>query len=70
MFLSHVFLDKVFSGSRQAFFHLGDKKVVTGHFRQVVVLHSNDCMAIWLAGHSIGCLRQVAVLHRWSFEQV
>ena len=31
-------------------FHLGDKKVVAGHVRQVVILYSNDCMGICLGG--------------------
>ena len=35
---------------RQVFFQLGGKKVVAGHVRQVVVLFSNDCMGICLAG--------------------
>ena len=36
-------LDKVFSGCfRQAFFHLGEKKVVAGRVRQVVVLYGYD----------------------------
>ena len=40
-------MDKVFSrGFRQAFFQLGDKKVVTGRVRQLVVLYSNDCTGI------------------------
>ena len=64
-------LDKVFSGCfRQAFSHLGDKKVVAGRVRQVVVLPSNDCTGIWLRELSIGCLRRVVVVQRWSFEQV
>ena len=47
---------------KQALFHLGDKKGVAGHVRQVVVLHSNDCMGICLGGLSIGRLRQVVIL--------
>ena len=66
MFVWHFSLDKVFSGCfRQAF-----KKVVAGHIRQVVVLHSNDYMGICLDGLSIGRLRQVVVLPSWSFEQI
>ena len=64
-------LNKVFSGCfRHAFFHFEDKKVVTSHVRQVVVLHSNDCTGICLDGLSIGRVRQVVVLQRWTFEQV
>ena len=37
-------------------------KVVAGHFRQVVVLYSNNYMEICLGGLSIGCLRGVVVL--------
>ena len=51
------------------FFNLGLKKVVAGHFRQVVILHSNDCTGIWLGRFSLCCLR-VVVLHRCPFEQV
>ena len=47
------------------FFNLGDKKVVTGHVKQVVVLYSNDCMGICLGGPSICRLRRVVVLQRW-----
>ena len=64
-------LDKVFSNCfRHAFFHLGNKKVVAGRVRQMVVLHSNDCTGICLSGLSIGRLRRVVVLQRWSFEQI
>ena len=42
--------------------YLGDKKVVTGRIRQVVVLYINDCMEICLGGLSIDRLGQVAVL--------
>ena len=44
--------------------------MVAGHDRQVVVLHSNDCMGIGLGGLSIGYLRQVVVLQKRSFVQV
>ena len=44
--------------------------MVAGRIRQVVVLYSNDCMGIGLGGLSVGRFRQVAVLGRWSFEQV
>ena len=63
-------LDKVFSGCFRRTFIWKTKKVVTGHDRQVVILHSNDCTGICLAGLSIGRLRQVAILQRWLFEQV
>ena len=46
---------------RQVFFHLRDKKVVTGRVRQLVALYSNDCMEICLGGLSIGGLKQVVV---------
>ena len=64
--LFHIsLLDKGFSGCfGQAFFHLGDKKVVPGRVRQVVVLHSNDCMGICLSGLGIGLLRPVVILQR------
>ena len=54
----------------KTFFHLGDKKVVAAHVKQVVVLYSNDCMGIHSGGLSIGHLRQVVLLHRSSPEQV
>ena len=72
MFASHFFagesflvvvLDKFFSFGRQ-------KKVVSGRFKQVVVLYSNDCTGIRLGGLRIGRLRRVVVLQRWSSEQV
>ena len=64
-------LDKAFSGCfRQAFFVWETKKVVAGLVRQVVVLHSNDCMGICFGGLSMGHLRQVVALQRWLFEQV
>ena len=53
-------LDKVFSGCfRQAFFHLGDKKVVAGCVRHVVVLDSNDCTGICSSRLGIGRVKQV-----------
>ena len=51
-------------------FFIWETKVVAGRFRQVVVLPSNDCMGIRLGGLSIGRLRRVVVLWRWSLEQV
>ena len=44
--------------------------MVVGRVRQMVVLYSNDFMGICLGGLSIGRLRRVVVLWRWSFEQV
>ena len=44
--------------------------MVAGRVRQVVVLYSNDCAEICLGGLSIGRLRRMFVLLRWSFEQV
>ena len=56
---------------RQVFFFIWEtKKVVAGRVRQLVVLYSNNCMGICFGGLSIGRLRQVVVLQRWSFEQV
>ena len=52
-----VFLD--------SFLHLGDKKVVAGCIRLVVVLNSNKCMGIWLGNFSIGHVRQVVVIDKW-----
>ena len=55
MFVSQIL--KFFSGCfRQVFYHFGDKKVVTGHVKQLVVLYSNDCMGICLGGLSVGGL--------------
>ena len=49
-----------FSGCfRQAF-----KKVAAGCVRQVVILHSNDCMGVCMDGLSTGRLRQVVVLQK------
>ena len=44
---------------KQVFFHFGDKKVVAGCVRQVVVLYSNNCMGICLGRLSAGRLRLV-----------
>ena len=44
------------------FFHMGDKKVVAGRVRQLIVLCSNNCMGICSGGPSIGRLRRVVVL--------
>ena len=48
---------------RQGFFFIWEtKKVVAGRVKQVVVLHSNDCMRICLEGLSTGRLKQVIAL--------
>ena len=44
--------------------------MVAGRVKQVVVLYSNDCTGIRWGGLSIGRLRRVVVLQRWSSEQV
>ena len=41
----------------RVFFHSGDKKMVAGCIRLVVVLYSNDRMGIGLGRLSIGCLK-------------
>ena len=46
------------------------KKVVAGRVKQVVVLYSNNFTGIRLGGLSIGRLRQVVGLLRWSPEHV
>ena len=64
MFVSHFFaglslvvvvLGRFFSFGRQ-------KKVVASRARQVVVLHSNNCMRICLGGLKTGRHRRVVVL--------
>ena len=69
MFVSHFFAGTSFLVVvlDRLFFHLGDKKVVAGC---IVVLRSNDCTGIRWSGLSIGRLRRVVVLQRWSSEQV
>ena len=52
------------------FFHLGNKKVVAGRVRQVIILHSNNCREIGLGGLSLGRLRRMVVLQRWLYQQV
>ena len=52
------------------FFIWETKKVVAGRVKQVVVLYSNDCTGIRWGGLSIGRLRRVVVLQRWSSEHV
>ena len=47
---------------RQVLFQLGDKKVVAGRVRKVVVLYSNDCMEIYFDGLSICRFRRVVIL--------
>ena len=44
--------------------------MVAGRVKQVVVLYSNDCTGIRWGGLSIGRLRRVVVLQRWSSEHV
>ena len=68
---------KFFSGCFRHFFFFfffvfiwGKKKVVTGGVRQVVILYSYNCMGIGLGGLTIGRLRRVVVLWRWSYKQV
>ena len=72
MFVSHFFTwqNFILVVLDRFLFHLGDKKVVAGCPRQVVVSYSNDCMRVYLGGFSIDCLRLVVVSERWSFEQV
>ena len=41
-----------------------------GHVKQVVVLHSNNSTGIRMGGLSIGRLRRVVVVQRWSSEHV
>ena len=45
-----------------------ETKVVAGRVRQVVILHSNACMGIYLGRLKIGRLRRVVALQRLSFE--
>ena len=65
-------LDKVFQWLFETgFFLFGrQKKVITGSIRQVVVLHSNNCMGLCLDVLSFGRLGRVVILQRWLFEQV
>ena len=63
MYVPITSLHKVFSGCfKQVCFHLGDKKVIAGRLRQVVVLFGNDCMEICLGELSIDPLRRVVAL--------
>ena len=52
------------------FFIWETKKVVAGRVKQVVISYSNDCVGIRWDGLSIGHLRRVVLLQRWSSEQV
>ena len=72
MFVSHFFAGTSFLVAvlDRLFFMWETKKVVAGHVKQVVVLYSNDCTGIQWGGLSIGCLRRVVVLQRWSSERV
>ena len=64
-------LDKVLKWLFQIVFSIWEtKKVVAGHVKQVGVLYSINCIGVCLGGLRIGCLRQVVVLQKWSFEQV
>ena len=44
--------------------------MVAGRVKQVPALYSNNCMGIRLGDVSIGSLRRVVVLQRWSSEHV
>ena len=72
MFVFHFFAGESFSVVvlDRLFFIWETKKVVAGRVKQVVVLYSNDCTGIRWGGLSIGRLRRVVVLQRWSSEQV
>ena len=72
MFVSHFFAGKSFVVVvlDRLFFVWETKKVVAGRVRQGAVLYSSDFIGIWLGGLSIGRVRRVVVLQRWSFEQV
>ena len=72
MFVSHFFAGTSFLVVvlDRLFFIWETKKVVAGRVKQVVVLYSNDCTGIRWGGLSIGRLRRVVVLQRWSSEQV
>ena len=72
MFASHFFAGQSFLVVvlDRLFFIWETKKVVAGRVKQVVVLYSNDCTGICWGGLSIGRLRRVVVLQRWSSEQV
>ena len=72
MFASHFFAGEslLVVVLDRLFFMRETKKVVAGRIKQVVVLDSNDCMAICLGALSIGCLRRVVVLQRWPSEHV
>ena len=47
---------------RQILFHLGDKRLVAGRVRWVVVLSSNDYIGSCVGRLSIGRLRLVVIL--------
>ena len=66
MFVSHFFAWQSFIlvVLDRFLFHLGDKKVVAGCPRQVVVLYSNDFIRVYLGGFSIDRLRLVVVSER------
>ena len=63
MFVFHFFAGLSLAVVLDRFFFIsGDKNVVAGRVRQMVVLHSNDGMGICLGRLSIGRLRRVVVL--------
>ena len=72
--LHHRCLGRFQIGSGQYIFEVyfiwGTKKVVACCIRQVVVLYSNDYMVTGLGRLSIGHLRRVVILQRWSCKQV
>ena len=70
MFASHFFAGQSFLVVvlDRLFFIWETKKVVAGHVKRMIVLYSNGCTGICLGGLSIGRLRQVVILQRWSSE--
>ena len=72
MFASHFFAGQSFLVVvlDRLFFIWETKKVVAGRVKLVVVLYSDDCTGTRLGGVSIGLLRRVVVLQRWSSEYV
>ena len=72
MFVFHFFAGESFSVVvlDRLFFIWETKKVVAGRVKQVVVSYSNDCTGIHWGRLSIGRLRRMVVLQRWSSEQI
>ena len=63
MFVFHFFAGLSFEVVLDRFFSFRvTKNVVAGRVRQMVVLHSNDGIGIYLGRLSIGRLRRVVVL--------